>query len=168
MGELERIESIYGCVAEYNRCRWERENEYEPTEEEIAENERQMAEYHAEIQRLNGKESMYIHNLVAKWEMSKPKYDEWNSEACHRVRDWSKARCLDIVEKIAEYYGVGVEYCDGCYLKNKHIGNLDLETFKNVFRDLHYAKLSPTMSYNRNYVSNVSLGHLLRNYIREV
>ena len=187
MGELERIESIYGCVAEYNRCRWERENEYEPTEEEIAENERQMAEYYAEIQRLNGKESMYVHNLVAKWEMSKPKYDEWNLEAYYRVRDWSKARCLDIVEKIAEYYGVevdeewatfyrtpegkfaiSVEYCDGCYLKNKHIGNLDLETFKNVFRDLHYAKLSPTMSYNRNYVSNVSLGHLLRNYIREV
>lgn len=185
--ELARIESIYGCVAEYNRCMWEEEHEYEPTEEEIAESERQMAEYYAEIKRLNGEPSEFIKALVEEWKGTEPQYDEWNSSAYYRTSRWARERCLDIMAKVAEYYGVTVdeewksfyevpegkyalkvEYHDSCYIKSKNIGNLDLETFKNVFRDLHYARLSPTMSHNGQYVSNVSLGHLLRNYIREV
>lgn len=184
--ELSRIESIYGCVAEYNRVKWEEENYREPTEEEIAEIERQMAEYYAEIEHLNGEASDFVKALIAQWEPTKPQYDEWNSAAYYRVRDWSKARTLDIVVKIAEYYGVkvdeewatfyrpaegkyaiSIEYVDGCSIKYKHIGNLNPEQFKNVFRDLHYARLAPTMSYDGMYVSNVSLGHLLRNYIKE-
>ena len=186
--DLARIEASYGCVAEYNRVKWEEEAEcYEPTEEEIAESERQMAEYYAEIKRLNGEPSEFIKALVKEWDSSKPQYDEWNSAAYYKTRDWSKVRTLDIVKKVCEYYGVevdeeyatfyrvpenkyavSIEYTDGCYIKHKHIGNLSLEQFKDVFRDLHYAKLRPTMAHKRNYVSNVSLGHLLRNYIREV
>lgn len=185
--ELARIESVYGCVAEYNRCMAERDyEEYELTDEEIAENERQMAEYNAEIKRLDGEASEFVRELIAEWAKSKPQYDEWNSEAYYRINRWSKERCLDIVAKVVERYGVkadeewatfyrvpegkfaiGVEYNDSCMIKSLNIGNLDLSTFKLVFRDLHEAGLRPTMSHNGKYVSNVSLGHLLRNYIKE-
>lgn len=186
--ELARIESIYGCVAEYNRCMAERDYEdYEPTEEEIAKSERIMAEYHAEIERLNGEPSEFIKSLIAEWKETEPQYDEWNSEAYYRTNRWSKERCLDIVAKVTDHYGVKaneewalfyevpegkfaikVEYNDSCIIKSLNIGNLDLPTFKLVFRDLHEAGLRPTMSHNGKYVSNVSLGHLLRNYIKEV
>lgn len=187
MDELARIESIYGCVAEYNRVKWEEEAErYEPSEAQIAESERQMAEYYAEIERLNGEASDFVKELIAKWQQSQPQYDEWNSEAYYRTRDWAKERCLNIVAKVVDYYGVEmsedysafyrvpegkfaieVEYNDSCYIKSLYIGNLSLEQFKKVFRDLHEAGLRPTMSHNGQYVSNVSLGHLLRNYIDE-
>lgn len=186
MDELARIESIYGCVAEYNRCMWEEENYREPTDEEIEENERQMAKYYAEIERLNGEASGFVKELIAKWAKSQPQYEEWNSAAYYATSRWAKESGLDIVAKIADYYGVKVdeehttfyrvpegkfaikvEYNDGCYIKSLNIGNLDLPTFKKVFRDLHEAGLRPTMSHNGQYVSNVSLGHLLRNYIEE-
>lgn len=182
--ELNRIESIYGSVAEYNRCMWEEENEYEPTDEEIAENERQMKAYYAEIERLNGESSEFIKALIEEWRATEPQYEEWDSAAYYRTSNWSKERTLDIVAKVGEHYGVkvdekwetfyevpegkyaiSVEYHDGCRIYHKHIGNLDLPTFKKVFRDLHEAGLRPTMSHNGNYISNVSLGHLLRNYI---
>lgn len=183
--ELNRIESVYGSVAEYNRCMWEEENYYEPTDEEIAETERQMAQYYAEIERLNGEPSKFIKTLVEKWKATEPQYDGTN-ESIYAGYDWSRERCIDIVEKIAEHYrvtvdekwesfyrvpkgkyAISIEYQESCYIKNKHIGSLDLDTFKNVFRDLHYARLSPTMSNEGRFISNVSLGHLLKNYIRE-
>lgn len=185
--DLAWVESNYGCVAEYNRCMRERDYEdYEPTEEEIAESERQLAEFNAEIERLNGEPSEFVKALVEEWAKSKPEYRQWNGEAWYDMRDWGKARTLDIVAKITEYYGVSaegnhddfynipsgvfaisVEYADSCYIKHFIIGNLNLEQFKNIFRDLHYAWLSPTMSYNGMYVSNCSLGYLLRCYIKE-
>lgn len=187
MDELSRIESIYGCVAEYNRVKWEEETERcEPSEAQIAESERQMARYYAEIERLNGEASDFVKELIAKWQRSHPQYDEWNSAAYYATSRWAKERTLNIVEKLVDHYGVEigedystfyrvpegkyaikVEYNDSCYIKSLNIGNLDLTTFKKVFRDLHEAGLRPTMSHNGQYVSNVSLGHLLRNYIRE-
>lgn len=186
MDELSRIESLYGCVAEYNRCMWEEENYREPTEEEIAESERQLAEYYAEIERLNGEASDFVKELIAEWAKSQPQYEEWNSAAYYATSRWAKERCLNIVEKVVDHYGVEVdesyasfyrvpegkfaikvEYNDSCYIKSLYIGNLSLEQFKKVFRDLHEAGLRPTMSHNGQYVSNVSLGHLLRNYIEE-
>lgn len=186
MDELARIESIYGCVAEYNRVKWEEENEYEPSEAEIEESERRMAEYYAEIERLNGEASDFVKELITEWAKSKPQYDEWNSAAYYATSDWAKERTLNIMAKVVDHYGVEisedystfyrvpegkfaikVEYNDSCYIKSLYIGNLDLPTFKKVFRDLHEAGLRPTMSHNGQYVSNVSLGHLLRNYIEE-
>lgn len=187
MDELARIESTYGCVAEYNRVKWEEEREeYEPSEAEIEENERQMAKYYAEIDRLNGEASDFVKELMAEWEPTKPQYEEWNSAAYYATSRWAKERCLDIVEKVVDHYGIEadeewesfyrvpegkfaikVEYNDSCYIKSLNIGNLSLEQFKLVFRDLHEAGLHPTMSHNGNFVSNVSLGHLLRNYIKE-
>lgn len=186
--DLAWVESNYGCVAEYNRCMRERDYEdYEPTEEEIAESERQLAEFNAEIERLNGEPSEFVKALVEEWTELEPEYKDWNTDGFYKVRDWSKARTLDIVAKVAEHYGVNaegnhddfynipndvyaisVEYHDHCYIKHLIIGNLNLEQFKNVFRDLHYARLSPTMSHNGKYISNCSLGYLLRCYIREV
>ena len=187
MDELARIESIYGCVAEYNRVKWEEENYREPTEEEIAENERRMAEYYAEIERLNGEASDFVKELIAEWAKSQPQYDEWNSAAYYATSRWAKERTLNIMANVVDHYrvkadeeyatfyrvpegkfAIKVEYNDGCYIKSLNIGNLDLPTFKKVFRDLHEAGLRPTMSHNGQYVSNVSLGHLLRNYIEEV
>lgn len=187
MDELNRIESIYGCVAEYNRCMAERDYEdYEPSEEEIAESVRRMAEYYAEIERLNGNASDFVKALIAEWATTKPQYEEWNSVAYYATSEWNKARTLNIVAKVVDHYGVvadeewasfyrvpqgkfaiSVEYHDGCRIYNKHIGNLDLPTFKLVFRDLYEAGLRPTMSHNGQYISNVSLGHLLHNYIDE-
>lgn len=183
--DLARIEANYGCVAEYNRCMAEREYEYhEPTEEEMAETERRLAEYEAKIKRLNGEPSEFIKALVAEWAESEPEYKDWNTDGFYKIRDWSKARTLDIVVRVAEHYGVdvdeewetfygvpdemfaiSVEYNEYGLIKTKNIGNLDLETFKNVFRDLHYAKLYPTMSYKGRFISNCSLGTLLNAYI---
>jgi hypothetical protein len=183
--ELARIERLYGSVAEYNRCKWEEDVEYyEPTDEEIAESERQLAEYRAEIKRLNGTESEFVRNLVSEWEKSKPKDDGTNA-SIYATYDWAKARTLAVVQQIADYYKVSideewgtfyrppegkfaikVEYKDSCYIKSKCIGNLDLEQFKAVFRDLYYARLSPSMSYKGRFVGNCSLGELLRNYIK--
>ena len=129
--ELARVERIYGSVAEYNRCMYEEENYYEPTEEEIAESERRMAAYHAKIKELSGTESEFIRKLVADSE-----YD-----------------VVDIVARVAEHYGVevdekwetfyrvpdgkfgiSVEYREHCYIKYKFIGNLDLEKFKEIYK----------------------------------
>ena len=186
-GDLAWVEANYGCVAEYNRCMWEEEYDYEPTEEEIAESERQLAEYNTEIERLNGKPSEFIKALVAEWAESEPEYKDWNTDGFYKVRDWSRARTLDIVTKVAEHYGVDVdeewetfyrvpdemfaisiEYHDSCFIKHKHIPNLSLEQFKPIFCDLYYANLYPTMSYNGNFIGNCSLGVLLHSYIREV
>lgn len=183
--DLARIESIYGCIAEYNRCMAETE-EYEPTEEEIAENERLMTEYHAEIKRLNGTESGFIRRLVTEWEKSKPEYNGTNA-SIYAGYDWSRERTLDIVAKVAEHYGVevdeewatfyrvpkgkfaiSVEYHDHGRILCKHIGNLDFEVFKDIFRDLHYAGERPTMKFGNMILSNCSLGELLRNELREV
>lgn len=186
--DLAWVESNYGCVAEYNRCMRERDYEdYEPTEEEIAESEKQLAEFNAEIERLNGEPSEFVKALVAEWAELEPEYKDWNTDGFYKVREWSKARTLDIVAKVAEHYGVNVdeewetfyrvpdemfaisvEHNEYGLIKTKNIGNLNLEQFKNVFRDLHYARLSPTMSHNGKYISNCSLGYLLRCYIREV
>lgn len=185
--ELARIERLYGCVAEYNRCKLEEDEFYEPTDEEIAESERQLAEYRAEIKRLNGTESELARNLFSEWEKSKPEWDD-TMYGVYAIRDWSKAKTLAIVQQIADYYGVevdedwstfyrppeglysiSVEYNDSCYIKNKYIGNLNLEQFKNVFRDLYYTKCCPCAHLGKGKIlSNCSLGELLRNYIREV
>lgn len=178
--ELARIERVYGSVAEYNRCQMEEQEQYEPTEEEIEESEREMEAYYAEIERLNGTPSNFIRKLVAEWDAKEPANDDY-----YAVMKWGKERKLDIVAKVAEHYGVtvdeewatfyrvpenrfaiAVEYKDFCYIKSKHIGNLTLEQFKDIFRDLYYAKLYPTMSHNGRYVSNCSLGNILRNDLR--
>lgn len=178
--ELARIESIYGCVPEYFRCQME-EGQYEPTEAEIEESNRELEEYYAEIERLNGTPSDFVKQLVDEWKSTKP--DDKDYYAC---RDLGKSRKLDIISKVAEYYNVSVdedrdtfynmpedkfaisvEYVDSCYIKNKHIGNLSLEQFKDVFRDLHFAGLYPTMRHNGRCVSNSSLGEILRNYVKD-
>ena len=178
--ELARIESIYGCVPEYFRCQME-EDRYEPTEAEIEGSEREMEAYYAEIELLNGTPSDFVKQLVDEWESIKP--DSRNYYAC---QDWIKSRKLDITSKVAEHYNVSVdedrdtfynvpenkfaisvEYADSCYIKTKNLGNLSLEQFKDVFRDLHFAGLYPTMRHNGRCVSNCSLGNILRNYVRD-
>ena len=182
MDDLARIERIYGSVAEYYREEWEAEEE-PPTEEQIADSERRMEEYYAKIKQLNGTPSHFVRELIDKWETTKPQYDGTN-ESISAGWDWSRERTLAIVEELANHYGVtvdensdtfyrvpanqfaiSVEYSDHGRIYYKFFGNLDFEQFKNVYRDLWYARLWPTMSHNGLYVGNCSLGSLLYGYI---
>lgn len=184
MSELSRIERVYGCVAEYNRSRSE-ERYVEPTEAEIAENERQLKKLNDEIENLDGTPSDFIIYLVSEWERAKPQ-DNNDMESFYAIKRWGRERDLNILSEIAEHYDVEmdekwetfyrvpagryaikVEYYTACEIKSKAYGNLTLEQFKKIFCDLHYARLAPTMSHNGEYVGNVSLGHLLRFYIKE-
>ena len=184
MGDLERIEATYGCVPEYFRCQYEERYE-EPTEEEVTENRNRLAKYYAEIKELDGVESLYARELVEEWVKREPKNDG-TAESIRAIHEWVMNRAIDITQRIAKWYDVEindeyetfyrvpegkfaikVEYNDSCFFKHFYIGNLDLETFKEVFRDLYYARLRPTMSYKGMYISNSSLGELLRSYIKE-
>lgn len=170
--DLARIEANYGCVQEYYRCMEEKRERYEPTEEEILEHEKEMYLYHRKIEILNGKHSELAVKLNKEWAEKEPDRNDY-----YAGRDWSLARKLDIIEKICKYYGVeadekwetfyrsenfsiSVEYIDHCYIKYKHIGNLSYDMFQNIFRDLDYCRLYPTMKYGKMIRSNMSLGNL--------
>ena len=172
MDELARIERIYGCVQEYYRCMEEERERYEPTEEEILEHEKEMYLYHRKIEILNGKPSELAVKLNKEWAEKEPDRNDY-----YAGEDWSLARRLDIVEKICKHYGVeadeeyetfyrsenfsiSVEYIDYCNIKYKHIGNLSYEMFQNIFRDLDYCRLYPSMKYGKMIRSNMSLGNL--------
>ena len=174
MYDLARVERIYGCVAEYNRC-IEEETGYEPTETELEESERQYKEYCAKIEQLNGEPSEFIRNLVDKWESTKPDNDN-----IYAGYEWSRKRTLNIMEEIRLYYGVqvdeeydtfyrvpdgkfsiSVEYSDVCQIHYKMVGNLSYEQFKAIYRDLWFARLHPSMKYKNMIRSNCSLGSLL-------
>ena len=181
--DLSRIEANYGCVQEYYRCMEEERERYEPTENEIIESEKRSYLYHRQIEILNGKPSDFAIALNAEWEEKKPEekhdIDDYDSyiKSYYETMDWSLARKLDIIKKICEHYGVkydekwetfyrsenfsiGVEYIESSNIKNKYIGNLSYEIFKNIFRDLDYCRLYPTMKYGKMIRSNMSLGNL--------
>lgn len=170
--DLARIEANYGCVQEYYRCMEEKRERYEPTEEEILEHEKEMYLYHRKIEILNGKPSELAVKLNKEWAEKEPDESDY-----YAGRDWSLARKLDIIEKTCKHYGVeadekwetfyrsenfsiAVEYIDFGYIKSKHIGNLSYEMFQNIFRDLDYCRLYPTMKYGKMIRSNMSLGNL--------
>lgn len=170
--DLARIEANYGCVQEYYRCMEEKRERYEPTEEEMLEHKKEMYLYHRKIEILNGKPSELAVKLNKEWAEKEPDKNDY-----YAGRDWSLARKLDIVEKICKHYGVevdekwetfyrsenfsiSVEYIDFGNIKYKHIGNLSYEMFQNIFRDLDYCRLYPTMKYGKMIRSNMSLGNL--------
>lgn len=183
--DLARIEANYGCVQEYYRCMEEERERYEPTENEILEREKEMYLYHRQIEILNGKPSDFAVALNAEWEAKKPeeKYDidDYDNyiKSYHETRDWANNKTLDIIGKVCGYYGVKVdengewktfygsdnfaiqvEYNNFGRIKSKHIGNLSYEMFQNIFRDLDYCRLYPTMKYGKMIRSNMSLGNL--------
>ena len=185
--ELARIERIYGSVAEYQRCMYEEEYEdYEPTDEEIIESEIELASFNKQCQLLDGDPSEFIKELVAEWEMKAPKesdFSEYN-QYIYAGYDFSTERCLGIVEEVEQYYqvkaredwdsfygtpvgtfAIEVEYRKHSQIFSKRFGCLDYATFKDIFRDLEYAHLRPTMCYvesedDKHIRSNMTLGHL--------
>ena len=188
--DLSRIESIYGSVAEYNRVKWEEENTYEPTEEELEEDRISMEVYYAKIEKLNGEPSQFATDLIAEWNAKAPKEEDFadTNQYIYAGYDYAHDETLDMVSRTCKHYGltadeawntfyqpedgkfaISVEYHEHGRILSKNIGNLDLETFKTVFRDLHEMGLYPTMNYRKNgknnIVSNSSLGSIRYGYL---
>ncbi len=183
--ELSRIERIYGSVAEYNRVMYEESQEYyEPTKEEQIKSETDMTVYHEKIKRLDGIPSKFSQDLAKEWKAKEPKESgSWTMSDVYAWQDYGRAKKLDICSKLCEHYGVelggnfyriepntfaiDVEYNDSNsgQIKNQAITGMNYEQFKNVFRDLYFAKCSPTMNYcdakgENHILSNCSLGNL--------
>ena len=182
MDDLARIENIYGSVAEYNRCMWEEANRYEPTEEEIAESERQYAEYCAKVKKLDGEPSEWIRNLVDNWEKRKPNRDD-----IYGGYEWARRRTLHIMSELDSHYkvhvdeehntfygvpegkfAISVEYHLYGEIHYKMVGNLSYEQFKEIYCDLWYAGLWPTMKYGKRIIGNCSLGSLRLHDLKEL
>lgn len=186
--ELARIESIYGSVAEYNRCMEEEmQEEYTPTLEEYEEQHIDLEVYHKKIEYLSGAPSDFVVKLKADWDERAPKEDQYpkgSNQFIYDSHDFYTEMVKDIMHKLCEHYNVtpddkgdtfynpevgklaiSVDYSDSVYIKHLNVGNLDYETFKDIFRDMYYAHLYPSMSLgleNRNHLilSNCSLGNL--------
>lgn len=185
--ELSRIESIYGSVAEYNRVLYEEDlTHFERSEEEIAQADNELAIYNAKIKYLDGTPSEFVIKLRREWEKLMPQEKDFktSSEFIYAGYDYSKDKVINCTDAISKYYdvecsenaasfynpgvnkfGIKVDYIDCGEYKYKFIGGLDYEMFKNVFRDLHYLDLYPTMSLEyepgkTDFLSNCSLGNL--------
>lgn len=193
MDDLSRIEETYGSVAEYNRVMFEEEGAYrEPDYDEKIERDNMMAVYNAKIEYLDGIPSDFIVTLKTEWDEKAPKWNKYPDRNSYISAGYvySHDKTLDIIDKVCKEYsvsaddewatfyrpgvsmfGISVEYYDYGRVYHKHIGNLNYETFKNIFRDLHYAGLAPTMSYEKVpnkplIVSNCSLGNLRISYLK--
>lgn len=187
MDDLSRIESVYGSVAEYNRVMYEEEQiYYERSEEEVKKAENDLAIYNAKIRYLNGTPSEFAIKLSREWERLEPQEKDYNtsSEYINAGYEYSRDKAINCTEAISKYYdveysdnaasfrnpgvnkfGIEIEYIDRGEFKHIFIGGLDYEMFKNVFRDLYYLDLSPTMSLEyelgkTDFLSNCSLGNL--------
>ena len=166
-------------------------SDYEPTPEEDYKINLDFKIYREKLKCLSGEPSEVAKGLKEYWDSKEPKredYDDYNKYvyACY---DYGKDKTLDIIDKICQAYeltsdsdwnsfygikpntfGIDVEYTDGLinhayFLKNEK--HLDYETFKNVFRDLYYLGMYPSMSYQpkdeskkKLLLSNCSLGEL--------
>jgi len=155
--------------------------------EEQLENEISMAIYNKKIELLNGEPSSFAVSIKDRWDKV---YDEKfgsfgdENEKYWAIRDFSKEKTLDMFNKICSHYsvipagegesyyrpgmnkfGISVAYSDRGEINHKEITCLDYELFQDVFRDMHFAGLSPTMSYEYTaghpmLLSNCSLGSL--------
>ena len=122
MSELDRIERVYGSVAEYNRVMSE-EYEYdefgnlvpreytEPSEEEIQENQKILDDYRKFIDFLSGDASACAKKVsldMSKTEPVKSTYANYNDYvyACH---DWGYKRRIDIMQAMSTEYDVYFE-----------------------------------------------------------
>lgn len=187
MDDLSRIERVYGSVAEYNRVMYEEDQiHYELSEEEVKKADNDLAIYNSKIRYLNGTPSEFVIKLRREWEKLMPQEKDFktSSEFIHAGYDYSKNKVINCTDAISKYYdvkfsenaasfynpgvnkfGIKVEYIDFGEYKYKFIGGLDYEMFKNVFRDLHYLDLYPTMILEyepgkTEILSNCSLGYL--------
>ena len=191
--ELARIESIYGSVAEYNRCMEEEQQEkYTPTQEEQDELWMSQEVYYKKIECLSGIPSDFIVQLRAEIVKNAPKEEDyidksnpyWQNSYIYARNDYYSEATKEIVKKVCEHYNVtadtewetfyspqtgklaiSVEYSEHSLIKHTHIGNLDYEAFKDIYRDLYYAGLYPSVSLGREekrpiIISNSSLGNL--------
>ncbi len=192
--DLNRIEAAYGSVAEYNRSREEDLIDYrDPTDEEIAKAERDMDIYYEKIHLLNGEPSEFIKEFCEEWKQKEPKASDFDDRFgmgyIYAIRDFSRERTFALMKELRKEYGceysingtdgknfyripnetfaISVEYSDdkSGQIKAIAITDLDYETFKNIFRDLYYARCYPVMNFcDKNgknvIVSNCSLGNI--------
>ncbi len=169
MDDLSSIERVYGSVAEYNRVMSEDDSYSELTLEEEIDLNNELAIYGAKIKLLNGNPSSFIVDLKKLLEKKQPKEIDFSNknEYITAGYEFYRYKCIEVMDKISEYYGVKINeegktfYNPGenrfgisvsyssrySIAEHKFIVDLDYELFKNIFRDLDYIGLSPTMSY---------------------
>lgn len=189
--DLSRIERVFGCVAEYNRCKEEDGCQYfEPSEEEIQEIEADQRTYNAKIRFLDGIPSRLAESLKEEWDAKKPaETGEWTMKEVYAWQEYGKAMLLDVVGKLCDLYGIsyydgmsiyktepesfaiGCEYQESPYIKEWAVSDLTYVEFKALFRDLYYLGRTPTMCYKdregkSHILSNCSLGDLRINDLR--
>ncbi len=195
MDDLTRIESIYGSVAEYNRVRFEENQEpISLSATEKLNNACKMAIYEEKIRLLSGTPSDFAKDLVAEWAKLEPKESDFScrNEYIRHLHDHAAKREEYIAKKICEYhhvncdtawatfyrpglnqFAISVQYDSPANVVTLSIGPMSYEQFKPVFCDLHFARLSPTMCYENKeeypfFVSNSSLGSIRMSYLSSV
>ena len=187
--ELSRIEGTYGSVAEYNRVQEEEGNYNEPSEEEIASYANKLETFDKKRKILNGEPSAYAKMLNELW--TEMKLSE-NADS-YMWREYRSIKATNCVDRIGSYYekpfssdvnffrttpgtfAIRVEYEDlfGTILST-NVVDLDYESFKNIFRDLDYLNLRPTMSYRLEntadsvILTNIDLGTLRMNDLKQL
>ena len=187
MNELAYIESIYGSVAEYQRVMQEESQEVsETTEEELLKTRIDQEVYHKKIELLNGEPSSVIKFKKIEYDEKKPvqQGSSYSASDYYANVDWSNECLADVLVLLVTLYNVSVsddsdvfyktpvetfaisvEYQKHSQIFHKMIGSLNYNTFKDVFRALHYLGFHPTMLYRETedhsvILSNCSLGEL--------
>lgn len=175
MDALAKIERTYGCVAEYNRCMEEEENNRywnslsaKKQQQIIAEQNKIQAQYQAELQLLK----LPVHPIVAKlkkeFATAKQKLQEKNLSDMARYyanQELYAQWLVSTIQKISslhnvelqeqpnrEYqrgkFAIRIEYIDGCNYKHIYIEDLNTEKFLEVYNDIYaIASCQVSMTY---------------------
>lgn len=202
--ELDRIEATYGSVAEYNRV-MEEEYEYddfgnmvprkhwEPSEEEIERQQRELEEYNNLLDWLCGETDKDTEEFYQSLKEQEPKREDFGengynnycnaSYAYHEVKrdkvmEFIKNKYgLTFNEKVSQFHPepgtfiISIDVTRSCHILHYSIRDLDYDTFARIFNDLYSLRVSPFFSVQCKdmeddmMASHVSLGEIRRNYI---
>lgn len=165
--ELNRIERVYGSVAEYQRCMDEQE-ERELTDEELEELEAERQAINDEITALSGTPSQVVLELLdwkASLEPKKESYTEYNDYvlAEHTFGRQFTARIIDRIEEVygvkfstennvykdieKDKFGITIEQHLHSQIYHPAIININYDLFKRIYRDLCYLQRWPNWFY---------------------
>ena len=151
--ELDRIESIYGSVAEYNRVRFEEDDarDYEETDEQRAKREKMMKDYDEEIEALQIAPTETANQLKSVFKQVCDK----NDSTSYTDRDIRTKALHEAMSGIAENYGkkfeqnsypkqkkgtfaISYQYTEGGgTVKTATVNDLDKETFMKMYADMY-------------------------------
>lgn len=157
MSDLDRIESAYGSVAEYNRSMREAESEprLTPAEQHW---ERAQDKLYDEM-----KEKLSARLSVPVSDKAKSIMENYWKESYHTDNDTASELKNNAMSQIAEQYGVSFNdtppmpeqgqfyasytYTDGCRMRTKYSDAMDRDTFFGVYSDMYAAIGGVTTTY---------------------